>query len=120
MKYYYNGELIRTSDHIYTHAVIDTKTGKAVACRNGLDKAEAAKLDETRLARSDIRDLNEKIKAIKAGKNKFWVKVGRTGMWCKISEKCTVQDCENSIKRCEDYIRIRNEQLIVVPLTAEN
>lgn len=120
MKYYYNGKLIRTSDHIYTHAVIDTKTGKAIACRNGLDKAEAAKMDETRLTRNDIRDLNEKIKALKAGRDRYWVKCGRRGMWVRISEKSTIENCEEHIKRCEEYIRIRNEQLIVVPLTAEN
>ena len=43
MKFYYNGQLVRTSKtHEYKYAVINTETGKAYACSKdmkGIDKA---------------------------------------------------------------------------------
>ena len=76
MKYYYNDRLIRTSNHVYTHAVLD-ENGKCVACRNGLEAAISARHAESSFDRSAIKDYEDAIKALKAGRTYYTYKVGR-------------------------------------------
>lgn len=118
MKYYYDGKLVRTSDHVYTHAVIDTKTGKAIACRNGAEAAEAAKNAELSYARSDIKYFEDMIRAIKAGQNHFYHKIGRCTARAKIADDMTIEKAENKIEQLKTWIDKRRSELIVVPVTA--
>ena len=119
MKYYYNGKLVRTSDHIYTHAVIDTTTGKTVACRNGLSKAEAARIDELRWTRSSIKYYEDMLKAMRAGRDHFFYKIGKCTERSKIADDMTVEKAENKISDLNAWIEKRASELIIVPLTAE-
>lgn len=116
MKYYYNGNLVRTSDHTYTHAVIDTKTGKAIACRNGADKAEAARQDELRLSRGDIKYYQDMIKAIKNGRSHFFYKIGKMTEKTKINDDMTIEKAEQRITEIKGWIEKRLNELVVVPL----
>lgn len=120
MKYYYNGQLVRTSDHVYTHAVIDTKTGKAIACRNGAEAAEAAKNAELSSARSNIKYFEDMIKAMKAGQNHFSYKIGRCTARARIADDMTIEKAENKIEQLKAWIEKRRSELIVVPLTSGN
>lgn len=116
MKYYYNGKLVRTSDHTYTHAVLDTKTGEAVACRNGIEKAESARQSEMSLARGDIKYFEDMIKAMKAGRNYFFYKIGRCTEKAKIADDMTIEKAERRITDLKGWIDKRLSELIIVPL----
>lgn len=116
MKYYYNGKLVRTSEHAYTHAVIDTKTGKAVACRNGLRNAESARQSELSLTRGDIKYYEDMIKAMKAGRSHFFCKSGRCTVKHKIADNMTIEKAERKITELKGWIDKRLGELIVVPL----
>ena len=118
MKYYYNGELVRTSDHTYTHAVLDTKTGKVIACRNGADKAELARVAEVSLARGDIRYYDEMIRAMKLGRRYFFYNVGRMKEKTEIDEAMTIEKAYQRIDQLRAWIEKRLSELVVVPLEA--
>ena len=118
MKYYYNGQLVRTSEHTYTHAVIDTKTGKAVACRNGADKAETARNAEMSLYRGDIRWYEEMIKAMKKGHRKFIYKARGLQEIHNIADDMTIEKAERRIAELKEWIDKRMSELVVVPLEA--
>ena len=119
MKYYYGGKLVRTSDHVYTHAVLDTTSGKVVACRNGADKAEAARVAELSLCRGDIKYYEEMIKAMKKGREYFIYTIGRATEKAKIAEDMTVEKAEQRIEELKAWIEKRLSELAVVPLEAE-
>ena len=73
MKYYYNGHLVRTSDHTYTHAVIIAASGKVIACRNGLENAEAAKRAElSSHFGKRIKYYEQMLEAARKGKTYFY------------------------------------------------
>lgn len=119
MKYYYDGKLVRTSDHIYTHAVYDTSKGKVMACRNGLDNALSAKNAEMSLERGNIRYYEDMIKAIKAGRDYFFTKCGRVTEKHKIGENMTVEKAENRIGEIKAWIEKRMNELVIVKLEAK-
>lgn len=119
VQYYYNGKLIRTSDHTYTHAVIDTKTGKAVACRNGLDKAESARNAEVSLERGNIKYYEDMIKALKAGRNYFFYKIGRCTEKARIDDGMTIEKAETRIDEINAWIEKRMNELVIVPIDAK-
>ena len=118
MKYYYNDTLIRTSDHSYTHAVIDTKTGKAVACRNGIAAAESARNAEVSFERGNIKYYENMIKAMKAGRSYFFYKIGRCTDKARIADDMTVEKAENRIREIKAWIEQRLNELIIVPIEA--
>ena len=74
MKYYYNDKLIRTSDHVYTHAVIGADGG-CIACRNGYDNALKAR--NAMKNNTVIKEYNDAINALKSGKKYYTYKVCR-------------------------------------------
>lgn len=77
MKYYYNGKLVRTSDHEYTHAVIDMSTGKCKGCRASEEKAMAIKAEEIGKYEARITGCLKQIKALEEGKTFWYCKYGR-------------------------------------------
>ena len=95
-RYYYNGKLIRTSDHVYTHAVLDNE-GKCVACRNGLEQAMRAKEAEKTFAKNGIRDCEAAIKALEAGKSYYFYKLGRCQYKYRFEETDTIQKYKEHI-----------------------
>lgn len=75
MKFYYDGQLIRTSKtHIYTHACI--KKGEngyiCLGCSSTRAGAEKVKKDRMRELESAIYSYTARIEAIKAGKNGYY------------------------------------------------
>ena len=83
-KYYYNGKLVRTSDHIYTHAVLNEK-GEVIACRPSFEKASNVITSEVSKAKKAINENNKGIEARKAGKDGFWTKDGNTKYFVSFS-----------------------------------
>lgn len=75
MKFYYNGELVRTSKtHEYSHGVLHN--GKVVSCHAGRDLAVKAMNSRISQAESRIRDCREAVAAIERGERFFWTKFG--------------------------------------------
>ena len=98
MKYYYNDKLIRTSDHVYTHAVI-SENGKCVACRNGY--ANAVKAKNAEKSNAVIKEGTDAINALKAGKTSYIYKVGRVPFKYYFKPDDTIEKYENAIARAE-------------------
>jgi hypothetical protein len=90
IKYFYNGELIRTSTHIYTHAVLDEK-GNCIACRNGRENAQKAKDAQRVWANGERRFAEEAIKAMQAGRSSFFYTSGRDKVVYKFKPDDTVE-----------------------------
>lgn len=77
MKFYYNGELVRTSKtHHYTHAVIDSNNGRLIGCCSRLDLAKKLRDSEISEIVSGIENCKRAIKALEAGKRVYRCKVG--------------------------------------------
>lgn len=85
MKYYYNGNLIRTSKtHTYTHAVMKPD-GKAFACSSSFDGAKKALQKEINGWEASKNNCIRAIKAINAGQSYYFCQHGR--MSYKVSLK---------------------------------
>ncbi|MBQ2895041.1 MAG: hypothetical protein IJE92_05940 [Clostridia bacterium] len=72
MKFYYNGQLVRTSKtHTYTHAVIDGN-GKARACASSFELAQKALARELNIPTHNNRFYLATLEALKQGKEFFY------------------------------------------------
>lgn len=109
MKFYYNGELVRTSkNHIYTHAVINTENNACMGCRANKENAEAIITSEIASNEKRIANSETAIKALENGKSGYYVKDGRHTWYCKFSKENTVawyNDCIESRRERIDYIK---------------
>lgn len=74
-KYFYNGKLVRTSEHIYTHAVLNEK-GELVGCRPSYDKAHNIITSKIAEANSFVKEYKSLLKAISEGRKTYEFKVG--------------------------------------------
>ena len=84
MKFYYQDKLIRTSkNHNYTHAVIDTRTGKCLGCRTSMEACESIITTEINRFLRGIHSNEERIKALEAGKSGYYIKDGKRTYWHK-------------------------------------
>lgn len=85
-KFYYNGKLVRTSKtHHYTHAVINTKTGKAVGCRSSREAAEAIIASEINWRNDVIANYERAVKAIEKGETWYTEREGRKSYRMRVS-----------------------------------
>lgn len=106
MKFYYNGNLIRTSkNHHYTHAVIN-ENEKALTCsatRQGCEQFIQRYINESL---EGIENSKNAIKALNAGKKGYYIKYGRITYWHSFSEygENTVEKCEEWIEHCKNRI----------------
>ena len=116
MKYYYNGKLIRTSNHVYTHAVL-TPDGKVIGCRNGLANAQRAKDAERGMANNDRRDAEAAIKALRAGRSFYFYHVGRMQYKHTFTAADTVEKYERIIRWAE-AVNAEVDTYIIVELEA--
>jgi hypothetical protein len=105
IRYYYNGELMRTSAHTYTHAVLDEK-GKCIACRNGLDNAIKAKEAEKQWDKRIIRDSQTAIKALQAGRTYYIYKIGGAACKYRFEDGDTVTKYQEQIERSMAHIAV--------------
>ena len=113
--YYYEEQLIRTSDHEYTHAVLD-QTGKCIACRNGLQNAEKALNEVRRPYMVDIKNLNEKLAAIKDGRIYYTLKYGRNSWHVKLQTEDTEASVRGRITDLQNQLGFINRHYRIVEL----
>ena len=74
MKFDYNGKQVRTSKtHTYTHGILDNH-GKVVSCHGSLEAAIKAHGALGSFHRGYIRDSEEAIKALEAGRAYYFTK----------------------------------------------
>ena len=116
MKFYYNGQLIRTSKtHHYTHACISIKDGKIVCqgCSSTRVGAEKVKNDAVTRIENAVFSYRARIEAMKAGKNGYynrrheWISLKSLGKW-------TVEDVEGFLESdLATLERIKKEWIIV-------
>ncbi len=76
-RYYYNGNLVRTSEREYTHAVINNQTGRLVACSGSERLAQNVKSSAESECRRGIRNAEAAYKALVAGKSYYREEYGR-------------------------------------------
>lgn len=120
MKFYYNNELVRTSKHAYTHAVLvlyEDGTFKVAGCRTSKDACEAIIRQEINYAKQAIQNYNSLAKAIKEGKKKYGCKEGRRTYYLPV-EDSTVEQCNERIAGKEEYIDFIEKHWKVVELEA--
>lgn len=117
MKFYYNGELIRTSkNHEYTHAVIDVRNNGCYGCRTSAKAAQAIIDTHIRNCDEEINNCMVAVKALKAGKSGYIAQVGRNKYPHIFAKDDTV---ESYMEWIEDRIARKHElqdNLIVVEL----
>ena len=75
--YTYNGRVIRTTNHDYTHACIRQTIANndeiyVVSCNKNKELAESAKRRELKEFENAITDLKKELAARKEGKKIFW------------------------------------------------
>ena len=119
MKFYYNGQLVRTSkNHEYTHAVIDITTGACKGCRVGKDKAEAIISAEVSYLDKKFSNYTNAIKALENGKSGYYAKDGRHTYYTKFSADSTIEQYRQWIEWNRDYINKVKTNWQVVELEA--
>ena len=117
-KFYYNGNLMRTSqNHIYTHALIHISGGKPITCSASYDGCLKEKNRQISNCRQNISNCQAKIKALQAGKAGYYYKDGRNTWYSKFdpnSELDTIEHAQETIDWCTKRIEtITNEYIIV-------
>lgn len=105
MKFYYNGNLVRTSkSHEYTHAVIDITTGGCKGCRVGKDNAEAIITSECARYEKQIKNYESAIKALQSGKSGYYAKDGRHTYYNRFS-------ADNTVEKYNEWIAWNREHI---------
>ena len=105
MKFYYNNKLVRTSkNHEYTHAIIDMKSGECIGCRTSYEACQSFINTELNGLRRNIENSRRKIKALEAGKTYYIVQEARRSWRHDFTERDTVGNSLDWIKRCEEMI----------------
>lgn len=106
MKFYYNGQLIRTSKtHEYKYAVISTiSNNKALTCsatKEGAQKFINRYINERK---DEIKTCENIIRAIETGAKSFYAVYGRKTEYCKLREHYTIEDTKERIEECKKAI----------------
>ena len=114
-KYFYNGNLVRSSYHEYTHGVI-TGAGELIACRNGEANAEKARQAEKLIYKRNLTFYEAKLKALRAGRDTFECKSGRMKTWYKIAPGTTERQILAAIRKNEEAIELIEKTYRVVEL----
>lgn len=108
-KFYYNGQLIRTSiNHIYKFALLTTY-GDCITCsatREGCEK-ELRRLKNGR--RESITNSESKIKALTEGKTRYCAKDGRHSYYNNLPIKA--EDRAKAIEEAKGWIEIDKKAL---------
>lgn len=115
MKFYYNGQLIRTSaNHIYTHAVLNEK-GKCLGCRSNRQAAEAIITTAIHGHEDGIANEKAAIEALKKGQTMVRFKDGNRYYWYNLKRSTWLgekaldpsyyESCIISARNCIEQIR---------------
>lgn len=112
MKYYYNGKLMRTSkNHHYTHAVINPDGDRLIGCCSRLDLAVKLRQSYISECETSIENFKRAIKALEAGKNKYWCKCGNRDVLEKTYY--TIDEYKKYIENSEKKIAYRKNFKVV-------
>ena len=114
-KFFYNGKLIRKSEHEYTHAVI-TDDGKLAGCRTSRDAAQSIISSEISHAQREIENHKRALKALENGENGYVINLGRGNKYFHKfgnNEYETVENCQAAIRRLESFIEKCNNWKVV-------
>lgn len=113
-KFYYNGKLIRKSEHDYTHAVI-ADDGKLAGCRTSREAAQSIISSEISRARKEIENYEKGIKAMEKGDDGYMVSYGRGYKYYHKfgGEYDTVENYRKSINNFERFIARCNNWKVV-------
>ena len=119
MKFYYNDKLIRTSKtHVYSHAVINTVTGRVIGCRSTLLGAQQLFNSYISEARTGIENAKRGLKAVQAGKKVYESRRGNRTYWDRINKGDDEAYFQKWIDSNEAYIERISRDWKVVPLEA--
>ena len=116
MKFYYDGQLIRTSKtHIYTHACI--RKGEngyiCLGCSSTRAGAEKVKNDKMRELENAVYSYTARIEAIKAGKTGFY-NIKHKWISFKECHNVTLEELERRLEISKASVeRVKNEWMIV-------
>ena len=115
MKFYYNGELVRTSKtHHYTHAVIDSNNGRCIGCCSRLDLALKLRDSEISEVATGIENCKRAIKALEEGKKYYRCKAGNR----EYTEKTyySIDEWKRFMKNDEEKLEYKTKYFKVVEL----
>ena len=116
-KFYYNGELVRTSkNHIYTHAAININTGTCLGCSSTIQGAQKVINDRKSAAQEEIGNAKAAISALKSGKNGYYAKAGRHTYFHRFDENDTIEKYQGWIDHDTNRIEYIDANLRVVEL----
>lgn len=104
-EFYYNNRKIRTSEHDYTHALINTRTGECIGCRTSYKACESFMNTELNTTRRYIANLERRLEAIKEGKS-YYNSEFKKGQWTKyaIHPTETVEQAEELLNKTKDRL----------------
>ena len=108
MKYYYKGQLIRTSkNHKYTHAVIKAQGEKIIClgCSASKDGAAKIKQKEAGFHERIIANYEKAIAALKDGRNGYYHKDGRSEIFVRFGKDSTIDYYEKGIKSAKEELK---------------
>ena len=96
--YLYNGRVIRTSEHDYSHACVRNSLAEnneiyVVSCNKNKELAEAAKRREAKEINEAISEYKKELEARAEGKTKIW--------WLK---DATTDHIKNKIEKLENSL----------------
>lgn len=101
MKYYIDDKLVRTSDRVYTHAVL--KGDRVVSCAGSFELAQKALTREGFFEREALNENKAAIRAIDAGKTEFQVTTRRG--WYKVRVTGTREQYESRVAYFEEVLK---------------
>lgn len=118
MKFYYNGQLVRTSNHAYKFACLEVRGGKyiTVCCSKTRDGAEKAKNHELSDCDRIIENVTNAIKAKEAGKKGYYAREGRRTYFLKFDDSFyyELDYMKNKIESLKERIEdVKNNWVIV-------
>lgn len=117
MKFYYNGELVRTSkNHHYTHAIFNVEKNALVSCHASEDLARKAKASEISGWRSGIENGKRMVKAFESGKSYYRAKVGNREFTAKIGRNETLESLQQWVESREAGLKNVEENWQIVEL----
>ena len=119
MKFYYNGKLIRSSEHAYTHAVINIETGMCEGCRTSEQAARSIISQAINRELAEITNCKSAIKALESGKKYYTVKIGRRTCPIKLDKDDSIKLYEDYMKASEKFIEAIKQYWRVVELEAK-
>ena len=111
-RYFYNGKLVRTSEHEYTHGVTNEE-GVVFACRPSYEKAHSVITSEIAKANSFIKEYRSLLKAINEGRKTYEFKVGNRRVIAPV-ENHNVNEVEGWIEGFNKHIeKVSNSWKVV-------